>query len=472
MNDMQKVFDAQLAAFNHDGAPDFAERVANLERLHSLIGEWEGRICDAISRDFSANGAGGRSRHETILAETNFARMDIRYTLKHLRRWMKPKRVRTPLHLLPSHSEIRKQALGVVGVVSPWNYPFQLAIVPVTAALAAGNRVMLKPSEHTPETAALLAEMLAPFGPETLHVVTGGPEVAAQFSALPFHHLFFTGSTAVGRIVAQAAARNLTPVTLELGGKSPAVVDAGADLSRSAERLVAGKLLNAGQTCVAPDYILAPRADIRPLADALLAAAERFYPRFADNPDYTGIISDARFAYLQALVNDARAKGAEVLVAGHDGDNALAATRKIPLTLVLNPTPDMQILQEEIFGPILPILPADTPSEAIDYINRHDRPLALYWFGEDAEHREQILSRTLSGGVCVNDVLFQLAQENLPFGGVGASGMGAYHGDYGFRSFSHERAVFFQRKFSAAKMLQPPYGKNWDRAVALMKRLG
>lgn len=471
MSDTGTVFQSQLAAFARDGAPDYAARVANLQKLRSAIEDWEDRIVEAISADFSANGMGGRSHHETILAETFFCRADLKFTLKNLRRWMRPKRVRTPLHLMPSHSEIRMQALGVVGIISPWNYPLQLAIAPLTAALAAGNRVMLKPSEHTPATSALLVEMLAIFPPETVSVITGGPEVAARFSALPFHHLFFTGSTAVGKIIARTAADSLTPLTLELGGKSPAIIDTSADLDRSAERLIMGKLLNSGQTCVAPDYVLTPETTLRPFAEKLLQTARRFYPAVADNLDYTSIVSDAQFARLQELIADARAKGAEVLVASSDSDNALAAARKIPLTLILNPTPDMRVLQEEIFGPILPILPANTPDAAITHINQGDRPLALYWFGEDAANREAVLSRTLSGGVSVNEVLWHLVQENLPFGGVGASGMGAYHGDYGFKTFSHERGVLFQRKFSAGKMLYPPYGRAWARVIKMMKKL-
>lgn len=471
-SDLSSAFHEQLKAFNDDGPPSFAQRQINLKKLLSAIDLWEERIIKAIAMDFSCNGLGGRSSHETIMAEIIIAKGDLKYTLKHLKKWMKVKRVSTALHFQPARSEIRMQPLGVVGIISPWNYPFQLAIVPFIAALAAGNRVMIKPSEYTPATSELLREMLQGiYGSETVYVAIGGVEVAAEFSRLPFHHIFFTGSTVVGKIVARAAAENLTPVTLELGGKSPAIIDESADLDLTSKRLAAGKLINSGQTCIAADYVLMPEGKILNFVDKIIMAAEELYPTVAGNSDYTSIISDRHYSRQLDLIEDARQKGAKIVTAGLDSANDLAASRKVPFTVILGVTPDMRVMQEEIFGPILPVLSCDTPEMAIDFVNKDERPLALYWFGENKKNREKILNGTVSGGVTINDTLWHLAQENLPFGGVGASGMGAYHGDYGFKTFSHARAVFHQSKYSTGKLLYPPYTQLADRILWLLKKI-
>jgi len=331
---------------------------------------------------------------------------------------------------------------------------------------------MIKPSELTPHTSDLLYEMLhSLFDPATVSVIRGGPEVAGRFSSLAFNHLFFTGSTAVGKKVARAAAENLTPLTLELGGKSPAIIDQSADLDLSAKRLAVGKLFNCGQTCVAADYILMPEKLIEPFCDKIIGFAEKLYPSIADNPDYTSIVSLPHYQRLVGLVDDARQKGARIITAGSEPKEALAKSGKIPLTLILGATPEMKVMNEEIFGPLLPVMVANSPRQAIERVNENERPLALYWFGRDRKNREKILNATLSGGVCINDTMWHLAHENLPFGGVGASGTGAYHADYGFKTFSHQRAVLYQKRLSGGALLYPPYGKKTDMVLNLLKKL-
>jgi len=361
------------------------------------------------------------------------------------------------------------QPLGVVGVISPWNYPVQLALAPAIGALAAGNRVLLKPSEVTAETSGLLKELIAAeFSEDEFAVAEGDAAIGQAFAQLPFDHLFFTGSTAVGRTIARAAAENLTPVTLELGGKSPALVDRDADFVLVAPRLVAGKLLNAGQTCIAPDYALVPAERLDAFVDAISSAAKRLYPSFANNPDYTSIITERHFRRLTGLLDDARAKGARIVVLGESGEGS----RRLAPALVIGATADMAIMREEIFGPLLPIATYATLDDAIALINAGPHPLAFYYFGDDSARRDRVLRDTLAGGVTVNDTLWHFAHEGLPFGGVGGSGFGAYHGEQSFRTFSHEKAVFSQPRVAAARLLYPPYGRMFERMLAILKRLG
>jgi coniferyl-aldehyde dehydrogenase len=370
----------------------------------------------------------------------------------------------------PGRNLLMRQPLGVVGVISPWNYPYQLALGPVLAALAAGNRVMLKPSELAPRLADLLARMVADhFAPDEFAVVTGDAAVGKAFSELPFDHLLFTGSTAVGRLVAQAAARNLTPVTLELGGKSPAILDATCDFDRAARSIAFGKFLNAGQTCIAPDYALVPRASVGVFAEALRQAITRLYPTLARNPDYTSIISDRHRQRLAGLLAEAESQGAKAIVVNPAGEDFDPAARKLAPTLLLGATPQMKLMQEEIFGPILPIIGYDAIDEALDAVNAHDRPLALYWYGEDERRRDHVLRNTISGGVTVNDCTIHFLQEDQPFGGVGASGIGAYHGEWGFRTFSKEKPVFVQSKLNGLSLLYPPYGRTFARMMGLLR---
>jgi len=356
--------------------------------------------------------------------------------------------------------------------VSPWNYPLQLALVPAIAAIAAGNRVMIKPSELTPRFSQLLASLVAQhFSVDECTVVTGDADTGREFVRLPFNHLFFTGSTAVGRQVALAAAANLTPVTLELGGKSPAIVDDSADLPDSARKLAAGKLFNAGQTCIAPDYALVPHARVEAFAQAYAQAVEAMYPTLEGNPDYTSIVSERHFARLQALADDARGRGAQVRAINPGGAADDPNGRKMRPALLFGVDGTMPVMQEEIFGPLLPIVAYDQVDEALAHINRGDRPLALYWFGADNAARDRVLAQTHAGGVTVNDCIWHLGQEEQPFGGVGASGMGSYHGEWGFRTFSKEKPVFIQARLAGTKLFYPPYGKTFERLLGLLKKI-
>jgi coniferyl-aldehyde dehydrogenase len=462
---MREAFDLQRAAFASDMNPSYQLRLEKLDRLHEMTEAIAPALVQAISADF-----GRRSPHVTRLADIMMVLAAIKHTRRHLKRWMRTRRVATALAFQPGRCEIRPQPLGVVGVVAPWNYPYQLAVGPAIAALAAGNRVMIKPSELTPRFSELLQSAVARvFAPEELTVVTGDAGQGKAFVSLPFDHLIFTGSTAVGREVALAAAANLTPVTLELGGKSPAILAADCDLARTADSLVIGKMLNAGQTCIAPDYALVPRSRLADFVEAMKAAVRRRYPDLARNPDYTSIVSERHFARLQSLLEDARRRGATVVPLARVTESGEA--RILAPSLVLNVNDDMAVMQQEIFGPVLPVLPYDEVDEAIAYVNRHDRPLALYWFGNDAAAREHVLSRTISGGVTVNDCMWHFGQEELPFGGVGASGMGAYHGETGFRTFSQMKPVFHQSRLSGVPLLYPPYGAMFEFMAKVLRRI-
>jgi coniferyl-aldehyde dehydrogenase len=464
---MQTLLRRQQQAFRQDMNPSRGlrpDRRARLERL--LDADAEREFADLIAQDF-----GNRSRIETVLAESIFTRSAIRHARRHLKSWMKPRRAPTALTYQPGRSFLLRQPLGSIGIISPWNYPLQLALAPLVGALAAGNRALLKPSELTPRFSDALQRRIADaFAEDEVAVVTGDAEVGKAFAALPFDHLVFTGSTAVGRLVAQAAAKNLTPVTLELGGKSPAIVDASANLALIADRIAFGKLLNAGQTCIAPDYVLVPRARRDALVEALRASVARMYPTIQGNPDYTSIVSDRHYRRLRELVDDARARGAQAIELAPPGERADPAARKLAPTLLLDVDDGMRVMQEEIFGPLLPIVVADG-DEAIDYVNAHDRPLALYWFGEDRGMRERVLAQTIAGGVTVNDTLMHIAQEALPFGGVGPSGQGHYHGEFGFRQFSKEKPVFIQSRFAGVRWLYPPYGPFTEKMLRLLARV-
>jgi len=463
--DMSATLERQRSAFLAAGPPTLEERRADLARLKTAVRERAEDIARAISEDF-----GNRSRHETLLAEIFTSLAGIRHAMKHLPHWMRPRRVSVSAELLPGRARILYQPLGVVGIISPWNYPFQLAIMPLIAALAAGNRVMLKPSELTPRTSELIAELLAGLFPsEKVATVLGGPEIGAAFARLPLDHLFYTGSTAVGRLVMQAAAENLTPVTLELGGKSPCILGPDAALAGAVESIVYGKLLNAGQTCIAPDYVLLPEGKREEFVALVQKAVTKFYPRLAANPDYTSIVNDRQFQRIRRYVEEAKAKGARV-VELNPAQEALDGGRKLAPTLVLDPGEDLALMREEIFGPVLPVKTYRALDEAIDYVNRHPRPLALYYFGEDAQKRETVLARTVSGGASINETLVHVLVENLPFGGIGASGIGAYHGEIGFQTFSHRKGVFLQSRFNGAWLLRPPFGRLTDVVLKLLLR--
>ncbi|MBL8484219.1 MAG: coniferyl aldehyde dehydrogenase, partial [Rhodocyclaceae bacterium] len=457
----------QRAAFLRDPPPDAAQRKQALAGLRQMLVARQGALAEAVSADY-----GHRSRHETLLGEIFVTADAIVHMQKELDGWMRPQRRRVALQFLPARAEVVYQPLGVVGIISPWNYPLSLALGPLAAALAAGNRVMLKPSEFTPATSALLAQLLGEiFAPEQVAVCTGGADVARNFAAQPFDHLLMTGSTATGRLVMRAAADNLVPLTLELGGKSPALVDASFPLARAAASIARGKLFNAGQTCIAPDYVLLPEGSEQAFGELFAAEVAKLYPALPDTPDYTAIVNAQHHARLTALVEDARAKGARVVMPGSRAAAAAPrADRKMSPVLLFDVHEDMAVMQQEIFGPVLPICTYARFDDALDAINRRPRPLALYFFGNDRAREKAVLERTTSGGVTVNDTLLHFAQHDLPFGGVGASGMGAYHGKAGFLSFSHEKAVFRQTALNLSGLIQPPYGRRIERIIAALMR--
>jgi len=462
---LEAAFAAMREASRHDPWSDLAARRQRLARLAAMLVAQQDAIADAISADF-----GHRSPVETRLAELFPSLAGIRHAQRHLKRWMRPQRRAVSVWFAPASNQVLPQPLGVVGIVVPWNYPLFLALGPLVSALAAGNRAMIKMSEFTPRTGALLAELLEQaLGRDVVRVFNGPVELAQQFCRLPFDHLLFTGSTPVGRDVMRAAADNLTPVTLELGGKSPALVAPDADLARAATVIAAGKLMNAGQTCVAPDYVLVPRGRRQALIDALAEAATRLYPSLADNADYTAIISPRHYERLSGWIEGARAAGAEVRAINPRGES-LAERRKLPLTLVWQCPDDATLMREEIFGPVLPLVEYDNLDQAIDYINRRPRPLALYLLSDDKRTQTAVLKRTVSGGVVVNETMLHVIQDDLPFGGVGPSGMGHYHGYEGFLTFSKLKPVYRQPRLNTRWMLLPPYGGLARRLLKWMVR--
>jgi coniferyl-aldehyde dehydrogenase len=459
---MRQVLDEQRTAFLRDGAADLVTRRDHLGRLKRLLLDNQAAIAATVSADF-----GHRSPQETRFGDLFPTVAGIDYQRRHIGKWIRPERRSVAWYFRPGTARVVYQPLGVVGIISPWNYPIFLAFPPMAAALAAGNRVMLKPSEFTPATSVLLASLLGrAFSAEQVAVVTGGPDVGAAFASLPFDHLFFTGSTPVGRKVMQAASEHLVPVTLELGGKSPAIVERGFPLDRAAASIANGKLFNAGQTCIAPDYVLVPAESVEPFIAAMTAAMRRLYPTIAGNPDFTSIVNESHYQRLARLVDDARAKGARII----ELEAATTDGRIFPPAVIAAVTDDMTVMQEEIFGPLLPIVPYDDLNGAIEYVNARPRPLSLYLFGSAGPGRDAVLARTTSGGVTINDTLMHIAQEDLPFGGIGASGMGSYHGYDGFRTFSHAKGVFTQSRWNAVRLMRPPYGKLFDRMLGVLLR--
>ncbi|EIM24524.1 NAD-dependent aldehyde dehydrogenase [Microvirga lotononidis] len=463
---LQASLDAQRFALAEHGPVTPERRAEGLDELANAVLRHADDFASAIAADF-----GHRSIHETKLADIYPVIAALRHARKHFRAWMKPRRRPIALMFQPGQGRVHYQPLGVVGIVSPWNYPVQLTLSPLAGALAAGNRVMIKPSEITSRTSALLEQVIGEvFDPAEVAVVQGGPDVARAFARLKLDHLFFTGSTAVGRQVMQAAADNLVPVTLELGGKSPALVTAGYPVDKAAERIAVGKLFNAGQTCIAPDYVLVPRG----MKDAFVAsfrdAVARLYPTLADNPDYTSIINEQHYKRLRNLVADARSCGARVHEINPVGETFDRSRRRMS-PVVLTDVPDHAlVMSEEIFGPVLPVVTYDDLDEACRFVTEQPHPLALYPFSHDSRTIDRILERTISGGVTVNDTLLHCVQEELPFGGVGSSGMGAYHGEAGFRTFSHARSVFRQSRLNGAGMTKPPYGGRMNRLLSMLLR--
>jgi coniferyl-aldehyde dehydrogenase len=460
------LLERQRAAFLRDGPPSLQQRKRDLNKLKQAILEREEAFVAALDADF-----GHRSREETMLFDVGSTVGGINYLLRNLARWMQPEERGVAMIFLPASNRILYQPLGVVGIVSPWNYPIGLALIPLATALAAGNRVILKPSELVPATTGLLASMLAEtFDEDQVAVVTGDAKVGAAFSSLPVDRLLFTGSIPVGKSIMRSASENLVPVTLELGGKSPAIIDRGFSLATAARRIAYGKLANGGQTCVAPDYALVPEEEVEAFVAAFKTEAQGLYPDIAANTDYTWIINDHHFARLKGLVDDARAKGARVIDIAKAPSNAGPQSRMFLPVLLLDVTDEMKAMQEEIFGPVLPIVPYRKLEDAIAYVNARPRPLALYYFGPNGPGRKLVLERTTSGNVTINDTMLHYAQEDLPFGGVGQSGMGAYHAIEGFKTMSHAKGAFTQANVNMTDLFRPPYSKLFDALLKFILR--
>jgi coniferyl-aldehyde dehydrogenase len=462
--DLKALLEMQRRAFT-ERPPNYSDRFDALRKLERAILKHQDDISDAIAADF-----GGRAAEETFTLELFPLLSEIRYACRHLKSWMAPYPASVGWQFWPARAKISYEPVGVVGILSSWNYPFFLTIAPLTNAIAAGNHALLKPSELSPATAALMKSIVAElYPPEFVSVVVGGPETASELTHLPLDHLLFTGSTRVGRLVMKAASENLVPVTLELGGKSPAAIHPDYPLRVAVKRILVGKLYNAGQTCVAPDYVLVPAGRKDEFIQEARLVAARMYPSLAGNRDYTRIIHANHYQRLSELLEEARARGAEIIRINPAGEICDMTNRVFPPTLVTNVRQDMAIMQEEIFGPILPIVEYHSIDEAVAFINNRPHPLAFYYFDNDSRRIQEIVSRVVAGGATVNDCLLHAGQPTLAFGGVGPSGMGRYHGFDGFRTFSHKKAVFFQRRLSPLSLLSPPYG---IRTKQILKILG
>lgn len=464
---MQRILLKQRTSFTAALPEDLSVRSDRIQRAIALLVDHADAFAKAASEDF-----GHRSRDQTLMTDIMPAIGALKHAQKHMKSWSKgEKRKATfPLGLLGAKANVVYQPKGVVGVVSPWNFPVGMVFVPMAGILAAGNRAMIKPSEFTENVSDLMAQLVPQyFDDSEMAVFTGGSDIGVAFSKLPFDHLIFTGATSVGRHIMRAAADNLVPVTLELGGKSPTFIGRSADKELAGQRVAMGKLMNAGQICLAPDYLLVAEDQESSMIDAVTRGAAALYPTMLHNDDYTSVVNGRNHDRLMSYLTDAREKGAEVIeVNPAQEDFSTANGHKMPLHIIRNPTDDMKVMQDEIFGPILPVKTYRDINEAIDYVNAHDRPLGLYYFGTDKSEEDHVLGRTISGGVTVNDVLFHNAMEDLPFGGVGPSGMGNYHGHDGFKTFSHARAVYKQPKMDVAGMagLKPPYGSATAKTLA------
>jgi len=466
--ELTEVFARQRAAFERNPAPTLQLRRATLLKLERLVEQNRLILAEAANADF-----GTRSGFETEMAEIVGTISIIRDIRRHLRSWMAPRRRSVSMWYAPAKNRVEPRPLGVVGVVSPWNFPLNLALVPAATALAAGNRVMLKVSEFTPHTSAVLKRLIEEnFSPDLFYVTDGGGEVASRFTTLPFDHMLFTGSTQVGKIVAKAAADNLTPVTLELGGKSPVVVDEDFSIGQAAALVAWAKLYNGGQVCVSPDYVLVPRGREKEFAVAAREAARKLYPKAAGNPQYTAILNQRHYDRITGYVTEAQALGAEVITA--EDPELGRERRQLPLTMIINPPADATVMKDEIFGPVLPIIGYDSDDTAVDFVNSRSTPLALYLLCNGNQRQQQWLTRIPSGSAVVNDLIVGYLQNDLPFGGLGGSGYGSYHGREGFDAMSHLRPVMYQRHIfgrTGVQMLYPPYNNIADVLLKVMRHI-
>jgi coniferyl-aldehyde dehydrogenase len=450
---LNRVFSIQQQAFRNNPMPSLQERKDHLRSLKKAILKFQTEIIDAINEDFS-----NRSADETLLAEIMPSVQNINHAIKNLAKWMAPSKRHVNLLFQPASNKIYYQPLGVVGIIVPWNYPIFLALGPLIGALAAGNRATIKMSEYTPITGELFARIISETFPEHLvSVVNGDADVAVEFSRKPWNHLLFTGSTSVGRHVMRAASENLTPVTLELGGKSPAIIATDVPMKDAAERIAFGKAFNVGQTCVAPDYVLCPSDRIEEFVEHFQASVATMYPTLKDNKDYTSVIDERQKTRLAGYLEDAKQKGAKIIEVNPANEDMSKDTRKMSIQLVLNPTDKMKVMQDEIFGPILNVIAYDQIDDAIKFITDRPHPLAMYYFGYDKAAQDYVIQNTHAGGMCINDVLIHVAQDDMPFGGVGDSGMGHYHGEEGFRTFSNAKGVYAKQRFNAGKVIYAPH---------------
>ena len=456
---LERMRAAQLAG----GIPSLEQRKARLQKCIDLLVDHKEAITAALDQDYA-----GRPEQLTLMSEVMMPINHLKFAQKNVARWMKPERRKAPfpMGLVGARAELRYQPKGVVGIMSPWNFPIAMIVNPLAGALAAGDRVMIKPSEFNPATADLLAELFPKYYAEDeVVVVTGGPEVGAAFSSLPLNHILFTGATSIGRKVMEAASHNLTPVTLELGGKSPVIVSRSADIQEVAERITSGKSNNAGQVCLSPDYAFVPRESVDAFIDTCRETFRAQYPTVLGNADYTAMINERHHARMLMYLDEIKDAGLRLENLGteepKDGD------RRIPIHIVVDPTEDLAVMNDEIFGPILIVKPYDDLDACIDYINARPTPLGLYWFGKDQAEKEHVLTNTLSGGVSINEVIMHVACVDLPFGGVGNSGLGHYHGREGFKTFSHARGVFTEGWLNLAKLAGglPPYTEKGKKTL-------
>ncbi len=465
---MKAALAQQRAAFLAEPMPSAEIRTDRIDRVIALVLDNQQRICEAMAADYS-----WRSHDHTRLADVLLPLSALKHARRNVRRWMKPQRRRPELGLgfLGAKAVVRYQPLGTIGIIVPWNFPVAIGLSPLAEVFAAGNRAMLKLSELAPATAALLIECIAArFDPAELAAFVGDADVGAAFAGLPLDHLVFTGSPRVAKHVMRAAAENLTPLTLELGGKSPTIVGRGADLARAATRIWAGKAVNGGQACIAPDYVFVHESDREALIGRMVEALGDMYPTVRDNPDYTAQVTPAQHARIRTHLDEARARGVRIVEVNPAGESFDDGTRKIPPTLLVDPPDDATVMRDEIFGPLLPVKTYRDVDEALEYVNARPRPLALYYFGDDRAEAERVLAATSSGGACVNDVMQHVFQAELPFGGCGNSGFGRYHGGEGFKAFSLQRGVYVAPRIDVLALLRPPYGRAFRGLLRLLLR--
>ena len=464
---MLETLRLQRESYLSEGEVSAETRIDRLDRTIDVLVANAEKISEAMNADF-----GCRPRQVNLMTDVTGSLENLKHAKKHLRKWMKAEKRPSmfPLGLLGGRSSIQYQPKGVVGVIAPWNFPLGMVFEPLAGVIAAGNRAMIKPSEFTPATSQLIYEMVSKtFDPTEIAVVTGGPEVGQAFSSLAFDHMVFTGATSVARHIMAAASKNLVPVTLELGGKSPTVISETADLTEAIERIMVGKMLNAGQVCIAPDYVMLPEGKMDEAVAIAREVVAEMYPTLLANEQYTAMLNERHFQRMQKNIDDANERGAQVVAINPaNEDFSVNPTQKIPPTLILNPDDDALCMQDEIFGPLLPLKTYARFEDVISYINARPRPLAAYYFGKDSSEEHRFLTGTTSGGACVNDVMFHMLQKDLPFGGVGPSGMGSYHGIEGFKAFSHAKSVYKQPgKIPVTKLagFMPPYGDASEKSI-------